>query len=198
MLKKMIYAACILILLLASGCQNNNKASDASGNNIQIESLGAEADDIVTLKAGGIAEPLVFELQSDDSSIREIEYWVDYYENGEFVKQLFKMSSSYRSDKPSKNRLYFSIMPVPELEKEIWTVTFREGKAVLSTGRYMVENKESNVKLAYPLHPAAAKKGETVNLAVRVENSTKAGSSADVEEAIRNNEIVYVMRCKLL
>jgi len=196
----------MLLAVLIVGCEANQaKSSDTQKSSkapnsepaITIHSVTDE-EERTTVRATGADTFFIFQFDIHDDSVQAVEYWVDYYQDGEFVESMMNGGSRI-GDMNRPLKLYFTAHEIPQTEQEIWGVALRQGDG-FGRSETMIDLEhiaQDAMEVVHPIMELTANTDETVSLGMIALNRGNSGSASnDVERTIQDNDYVYVLRCK--
>ncbi|CAM4481811.1 hypothetical protein [Paenibacillus tarimensis] len=218
-MRKQLVLALLLALSSVSlgGCRDNNMNTIAikheETNPVQnakepviadmgkITHLAGDNAEYAILKAGGVDTAMVYDLQLGSHKFSEVEAWIDRYDNGEFTNKTgpftFGIQGAEDSDSQARYdyKLYYTFSTIEDSEQEQVTLALRKNgsvaKAEATQSRKKLPSGITNMWSVEEIIP-----GETHDLALIAWNKGNGMTTSDVEETIKNNELVYVLRCR--
>lgn len=105
----------LLIIVLLSACQQE-------GVNIKTSSLSESEKELI--RSVGVDKYFAFDIDIYNAEFKELEYRVDYYEKGEFIKVLSNGIDPRDLLKENKQRLIWSQIKTGKNQDELWTIYF--------------------------------------------------------------------------
>ncbi|PZD97337.1 hypothetical protein DNH61_03015 [Paenibacillus sambharensis] len=202
--------------LSLGGCQNNEapavieqddkeavvkvkeQAPLDKGKIIQLPSDNAE---YAILKAGGVDIAMVYDLQLGSQRFTQVDAWIDRYDKGKFTSMIGVVPFEFiNAADPSHQanheyKLYYTFSKLDSVEQEKITIALREDQGLAMTEMTQpLKDLTSGIVHSLPVEEIIP--GKTHDLALLAWNKNSGGTTSDVEETIKNNELVYVLRCK--
>ncbi|MCU6713194.1 hypothetical protein M6D81_31300 [Paenibacillus sp. J5C_2022] len=190
-------------VLIISGCKGNTNGFkideiESSQNQISIGYINFNDEEYSILKAAGSNNQMIFSINYGNEKVNNITYWIDHYINGELIESLMNMETRISNVSESKDiKIYFTTSEFVS-KQEIWTLALRQGGNV-SSGKYEIKSIDFDSTITYPLDEISTGLNEIVDLGMLIRNKGKnaISSSDDVERTIKENNEVYVLRCRI-
>jgi len=178
------------------GTAVNNINNEKKTGPISIQAVSLDDEEYTVLKAGGVQHSMIFLIELGNTQIQEVKYWIDHYRNGEQVNSFLNISSLILPESTSSTyKLYFSTSQMNSKD-EIWTMSLRDNKSI-SSARYDLESIEYDSTIIHPINTIKTDLNEAADLGMIVRNlgMDQFGASDDVNQTIKENKEVYVIRC---
>lgn len=183
----------LLVVLALSGCAITEKTDGL----VTIEAIGVENEEYAVLKAAGVKHSMIFAIDIGSAEVREIEYWMDHYVDGEQVDSLLALKS-LRSDETDENKyqLYFSTNGI-QAGEELWTLSLRNNKNVVS-GKQQQAQSEHDATMVHMIQKSITGLNDITDLGLLVRGSGSVNAGDDIARTIAENDEVFVIRCKFI
>lgn len=204
-MKKSAVLIFILALCILAGCKSTptSAPSELTPNQVEeysetitIKAVPINDEEYAILKAAGASNAMIFSVDNGHMKVQQLNCWVDRYENGRFVGQLMGLGSKLGPD-DATSKIYVSITDI-NTEQELWTLAERH-KGNISSGKIINTNMDFDSTAILPLNEITSLElDKSTDLGVLVRNKGKNGFTAtpDVEQTIKENKEVYVLRCQ--
>lgn len=207
MKKYIVVISIVVITCLLVGCEanvnntiNSNEritSQTKTNNHIVIDAISLLDEEYSILKAAGTNNSMVFQISLGNVNVQKINYWIDYYRDGELFETILNMGSQVPELSESREyRLYLTTTGIHS-SQEIWTLALRENGNV-SSGQYENKINEFDSTMTHPLHEISTGINEITDLGMIIRNNGKdhIALSNDIKSVIKENQEVYVLRCK--
>ncbi|MDO3679646.1 hypothetical protein [Paenibacillus ehimensis] len=146
--------------------------------------------------AAGTDNLFIYQFQTDDESMTQIDCWVEHYVNGAFKETMASMGTSIRPKR--ENKLYWSLTNVNDKE-QMWIVSVRDGGSFSSS-------KGSIPKEAYISSMSGSIIGSqemivpdepmTLSAIIRKKEQGVMIFKPDPEQLIKTYDEVYLLKCR--
>ncbi|MCK8487718.1 hypothetical protein M0651_11080 [Paenibacillus sp. MBLB2552] len=199
--------ACLLVTaLVLSGCEGirsetvdlDNHSPKQEINGISIQTLPMEDEEYAVLKAAGVGNSMVFDVNPGEIQVDRVHVWIDQYVNGESKGSVLGLETLLDQAQDNPFRLYLTTPGMNEGD-EGWTLAYRKRGNVTSS-RFEIPKGDFDSMMIHTMQPTTVNPNETTVLGVIVRNKGKdhVESSDDVDAMIRENQDVHVLRCTII
>lgn len=199
--------ACLLVAaLVLSGCEGgrsetldlDNHLPKQEINGISIQTLPMEDEEYAVLKAAGVGNSMVFDVNPGEIQADQVHVWIDQYVNGESKGSVLGLETLLDQAQDNPFRLYLTTPGMNEGD-EGWTLAYRQRGNVTSS-KFEIPKGDFDSMMIHTMQPTTVNPNETTVLGVIVRNKGKdhVESSDDVDAMIRENQEVHVLRCTIV
>ncbi|MDU4695317.1 MAG: hypothetical protein E6Y08_05850 [Paenibacillus sp.] len=201
-----ILAYLLVTALVLSGCEGSrsetldldNHVPKQEINGISIQTLPMEDEEYAVLKAAGVGNSMVFEVNPGEIQADRVHVWIDHYVNGESKGSVLGLETLLDQVQDNPFRLYLTT-PVMSEGDEGWTLAYRQKGNVVSS-KFEIPKGDFDSTMIHSMPPTTVNPNETIALGVIVRNKGKdhVESSDNIEAIIRDNQDVHVLRCTII
>lgn len=190
----------IMLVLLLSACNKDNEslpsANQTSGDIAYFQLIPHTDEANTVVKALGVDYSMLFSLHLDKKKASIIEYWIDYYSEGSKVGTILKSRATLKLDGIKKTNLYLTLIKFKGNEVT-WNMSLLQDQLYSST-KLQTTFQEKATMFVSPAQELRLPIGQAGELGVFILNNDEGDfDTSNIEDAIKSNEEVYVLRCKI-
>lgn len=207
MQKRYVVIFIFILILVLAGCTKSNQPtpnpideetpSISENLPISITALPINHEEHTILKAGGVSHSFIYELKVNTAESILAELWVDKYVNGELVEAGSGIKSKLE---PNMSTFLYVTHTTLDEGQEMWSNAIRQEGNIGSNKQFRTLEQDFSVAISSTSDAITTNYNESVELGYLARNkeSGLSYSTNDIEELIRNNDEVFIIRCKVI